>query len=312
MTASGPPRRAFSMVELLLVLGIAAVLLLLFVPAVQKAREGAARAACQNNLRHLGAALLRFHDQKGVFPTAGGYHGEPDYLVQTGPAGGPWGDGCRAGVGYPGRLPDEQPGSWAYSVWPYLDPNADRSAPSGGRGVGLPVLLCPARGRPALQTVPDRDPVYADFRYAAFPEGGGSWGKTDYACNGLALPPRGAGLLRIAGMGDGLASTVLVGEKALDPQAYATGGWHWDGPAFAGGLGTSRTGTLVVRDQADPERSPTGLFANNWGSAHPCGGHFLFADGSVRVRAHGSGGATLLWLMTPNHPGPADPDADAQ
>src|SRR5260370_3004785 len=83
MTASGPPRRAFSMVELLLVLGITAVLLLLFVPAVQKARAGAVRAGCQNNLRQLGAGLLRFHDQKGVFPTSGGYGGGPLHPVPT-------------------------------------------------------------------------------------------------------------------------------------------------------------------------------------------------------------------------------------
>jgi prepilin-type processing-associated H-X9-DG protein len=302
-TAKHDARRAFiSFSELLLLLAILAVLALLLIPAVHKARAAVQRAACQNNLRQLGTALLAFHDQNGVFPASGGYRGEAAYLVELSPTEGPCGGGCRWGVGHPGRGPEDQPGSWAYSLWPFLDPAAAAGAgagPHAGAGVALPVLLCPGRGRSSLQAVAASDPVYAGLRYASHPAAAGPWGKSDFAGNGLVLPQRGAALLRIASIGNGLSHTVLMGEKALDPQAYESGGWHWDAPVFAGGPAHSRTGTRVLRDQIDPERSPAGAFANAWGSPHAGGAHFLFADGSVRVLRHGVSGPALLRLLSP-------------
>ncbi len=299
MTPLMRSRRGFiTLLEFLLLAAMAAVLLLILLPACARPRR--LSTTCRNNLRQVGVGLLLFHDQQAVFPSSGGYAGDPIYLVQYDIRDGP-DAGQRIGIGYPDRVPEEQTGSWVYAIRPCLDRRANADAgPSGGRDIALPMLLCPARGRPALQPVPTRDPIYAGMAYQSVPEDGGSWGKSDYSCNGLAIPPRGSRLLRMAHLGDGLSSTILVGEKALDPQAYQTGGWYEDGPVFAGGLGISRTGTLVVCDEIDPARSPTGAFVNNWGSAHPGGAHFLFADGSVRLRPHGSGGQDLLRLLTPN------------
>jgi len=55
-------RAAFTLVELLVVVGVIAVLLSLLMPALGRAREHARRAACLSNLRSLTAAWLLYAD----------------------------------------------------------------------------------------------------------------------------------------------------------------------------------------------------------------------------------------------------------
>ncbi|MFY9256891.1 MAG: DUF1559 domain-containing protein [Fuerstiella sp.] len=67
---TGPtnPRSGFTLLELMVVIGVIGILAAIIIPAVQSARAAARKTECVNNLRQVGLATLAFESTHGHFP----------------------------------------------------------------------------------------------------------------------------------------------------------------------------------------------------------------------------------------------------
>ena len=162
--------RAFTLVELLVVISIIAILIALLLPAVNAAREAARRMQCVNHLKQIALACIGHETSHGFFPS-GGWSKE-------------WTADPNRGVG------KEQPGSWQYSTLPFLE---EQAVYQMGRGLTaaefdraslkmhstpISVFHCPSRR--SAQAYPSRwvaayNSPAANLKFVA---------KSDYAANG--------------------------------------------------------------------------------------------------------------------------------
>ena len=143
-------RYAFTIVEMMVSVGIIGLLLGLLLPAVQQARAASQRTQCQNNLRQIGLATLRYYDA-----TDGGFFLHHPFLADV---------LSQAGAG----------DSFAEIYWedkfmPYMnDPYEDDSLSKSGITVNSDRMYrCPSD---------PSDPEPA-------PDGDGVWNRTSYLMN---------------------------------------------------------------------------------------------------------------------------------
>src|SRR5260370_41702304 len=119
---SSSGRRAFTLLELLVVISIIGIMIAIAIPAVQKAREAASRLQCANNLHQIGLALQSHLSTNQSFPTNGAVIPStglvaPGNYYQFGLSSFPGAPPTYMwGMGDPRLGPKNQTGSWDYAI----------------------------------------------------------------------------------------------------------------------------------------------------------------------------------------------------
>ena len=253
-------RHAFTLVELLVVIAIIGILIGMLLPAVQQVREAARRCACANNMVQLGIAMHNYefsleHLPAGVTNTTGPIRTEEigehvGFLVEL-------------------LVYIEQDG-----IYNNFDKTVGTYAPvnAPARQMVIPTYSCPS--------------FYITMNDA------GTAGVSNYGgCHHGAEKQIGAkdnGVLflnskiQYADIDDGSSNTILLGEIA--PYS-STLGWA------SGTRATLRNTSQILSQRTwEPLNSnPPGVkVVGGFGSHHPAGAQFCFADGSVRLLSFGT------------------------
>ena len=295
-------RRAFTLVELLVVVAIIAILIAILLPAIQKVRESSRRSQCANNLKQMGVGAHNHANAHGFFPSGGWgwwWIGDPDYGV--------------------GRA---QPGGWVFSLLPYVEQQtvwkmmAGKSAAekrtAGAQMVATPIAMftCPTRrGGGGNQAYPANKSsgAYANIDKPALVA------RTDYAGNGGTIvddsQPSGAPMTYSAAAGfawrtnyngivfprseiypgkilDGDGNTYLYGERFMDIDSYISGQHSADDDCMY--IGYDRDINRWATDQPrgdcrakDSSGNMPGWTSLAFGSAHDKVFNVTMCDGSV-------------------------------
>jgi prepilin-type N-terminal cleavage/methylation domain-containing protein/prepilin-type processing-associated H-X9-DG protein len=303
-------RRGFTLVELLVVIAIIAVLIGLLLPAVQKVREAANRTQCLNNLKQIALAAHSYHDRERRFPTGA----RLAVLVGDRPTGGTtlWVELLR-------DLEQDN----LHKKWDYYD---NRNNVAGVRNATqaqvIKILLCPSDPLPEpVSPITAAAPPWSHGFYGLSSYGGNS-GKRSTTFGGVPDYPRLTrdgiffleSLIRLTDITDGTSNTLLFGERyhrdpefdrrrpVVWPSAWDTASvGQWGFVAHAGANGSVTLHSAAPINYRVP---PGGDFstledrASAFGSGHPGGANFAFADGSVRFLSESTPLPTLQALST--------------
>jgi prepilin-type N-terminal cleavage/methylation domain-containing protein/prepilin-type processing-associated H-X9-DG protein len=296
----------FTLIELLVVIAIIGVLIALLIPAVQKVREAASRASCQNNLRQLALACHAYENVNRHFPLTC-----PDTFA-------PPQAFCWSLVTLPHVEQANLARGYDFNVHWWKPPNRAIVM------VRLPIMQCSSTPNPdRLQDKPENPPpnktgacgdyfaptgVHPDINLS-LPAGQQIPATTDLR-GVIAWYSPSNQANRIADVTDGLSQSILLGECAGREDVWRGGSMQ--AVDFAGTPKVRARGgawattdnpyTIGQRNAWDPSFGPIpGRVAinnsNEWGhcfySFHPGGANFAFADGSVRFM----GEATSLWML---------------
>ncbi|HVC94167.1 MAG TPA: DUF1559 domain-containing protein [Pirellulales bacterium] len=304
-------RRAFTLIELLVVIAIIGLLVALLLPAVQAARESAARTTCTNNLKQIGIGLHAYHEMKGVLP--------PGYVdLNNNPTITPDGD---LGPGW----------GWASMILPNIEQgnvfNQINFSQPVGFGVNAAVSLVPL---PVFQcpSDPNQDPVPIYDSTLSVPiatvahgnyVGCDGWIECFNGATGLVLPgpwadgipngvfgPGARGVFwrnshtKLTDVKDGTSATILAGERSSNhspstwtgavpggrcpawmagnpPAPYAPPpGAAYDNADFGEALVLAHCNATHLPNVDVPIWDPDVFY-----SFHPQGVNFLRCDGSV-------------------------------
>jgi prepilin-type N-terminal cleavage/methylation domain-containing protein len=288
-----PVRRAFTLVELLVVVTVIGVLMALLLPAVQVAREAARRSQCGNQVKQIGLALHHYAQSHSVFP--------PGCVVSVGtyPEFDPWTEASVAGPGRHGT-------SWLLMILPYLEQAnlyhdwnfaANVTGNAAIAQTDVAGFYCPSRrsglGSGDSKRMLSTKWVGGGADYGGCLGSGNGWYNDTVGHRftdsptvvqqwynrmviGIFSPNSATGFMAIR---DGTSSTIMTGEmQRLDgsvTQRRSQDGWA------LGGVATLFT--TAVHETSGTYQ--TGGLNNNFfespGSDHPGGAHFGTADGAV-------------------------------
>ncbi len=134
-------KSGFTLVELLVVIGIIALLIAMLLPALQKARKAANEVACASNLRQLGMANIMYANERGFYPGDIGMKGSTIFAV--------WPVGLRlfmnnnqAAFTCPSQSDETLVWKQSLTTLPAVNPGAAGNAETGfGYRLGEPLLV---------------------------------------------------------------------------------------------------------------------------------------------------------------------------
>jgi prepilin-type N-terminal cleavage/methylation domain-containing protein len=321
-------QRAFTLVELLVVIAIIGILVAILLPAINAAREAARRSQCRNNMRQLGQAANSCLSATRGYPTGGwgwGWAGDPNYGAGLNQPGGwmyqilpyieegtTWARGKGLNGAARGNAIKEAVGT---AIPIYFCPsrrNAQlvrwshttnyRNLINHGN-VGFPVMVgrndyvsCsgtigrneepygPNTELEGLNCLREKTAMVCPFdRWN--PAGNGA---VNWRLNGITVMPT-SGLIGIKKIKDGIANTILYGEKYLnmvridDPTNLNDNDQGWN-------LGYDRDIMRFTDEQPHPDfldfNNSTAEHHQLFGSSHKDGIHVCMGDASVHTIAY--------------------------